>query len=423
MKNKQKAGLEYLVTMMRTAIIIMIIGLAMITLSSPANAIGISPSTINLEAIAGGYASAKALISDIPFTELNKSNFKIVGEHADWFEIELKENNFITIKANIPPDAENKIYYSQLIISYSKSNFNNNTKTNFNVIDLNLKISITLTVSGDAKTSCYVGGVRIPKIEKNDLLTIKLLGYNSGNVRVTPKGSMIIKEQKTQNQVYYGTFTTKEILPTEEENLIINKYINIEPGVYLATIYFDNCKQEIKKEFEVLNVGSLNESGKIISFKTTNNVTTGDIINLLAKFKNTGEKTVKAKLSGVIEKDNKIIKVIDGEELLITKGENINLNSYFIPEEAGKYLFKGTVKYNDKETDKIEQTIVVRNDLNNSLLTTLLNKSTITSLENIKTLTSFLIIVFLTILIVLIIIKKKKKKKKGRTKKKKKKKN
>ena len=73
-------------------------------------------------------------------------------------------------------------------------------------------------------------------------------------------------------------------------------------------------------------------------------------IEVKADFRNIGERSVFARFKGTVKLDDKIVRILETEEIEVPAGEKAEFVSFFIPEEPGRYVISGKVIYNKKFT-------------------------------------------------------------------------
>ena len=102
--------------------------------------------------------------------------------------------------------------------------------------------------------------------------------------------------------------------------------------------------------FSVLEKGGIADKGDFVDIYTKPWIYTNETSQLIAKFQNTGSRSVTAKLKGVIRNENQIVQIVDTEELLVPSGGSADFDVFFTPEVPGRYTFSGRVLYNNKLT-------------------------------------------------------------------------
>ncbi|MFH1642210.1 MAG: hypothetical protein ABIC04_04885 [Nanoarchaeota archaeon] len=119
-------------------------------------------------------------------------------------------------------------------------------------------------------------------------------------------------------------------------------------GQYWAEVVIDECGTSDLLTFNVVEKGGIADKGTFIGLvnKLWNYV--DEPVEIRAKFVNEGTRTVQARFLGDIRLDDKIIKVIETDEIDILAGNTEDLISYFTPVEPGRYVIRGRVIYNRK---------------------------------------------------------------------------
>jgi len=78
------------------------------------------------------------------------------------------------------------------------------------------------------------------------------------------------------------------------------------------------------------------------------------MIKILADFENTGKIDSRAAFKGEIYRDGEFVDTTKSDEMLVEVGETSRLTSYYKIQSSGKYVVKGCVLYEGKETDTKE---------------------------------------------------------------------
>src|SRR3989344_5680602 len=77
---------------------------------------------------------------------------------------------------------------------------------------------------------------------------------------------------------------------------------------------------------------------------------TNETVQITAKFQNSGKRSVTARFKGTIRLDDKIVKLIETEEIIVPVGETADFDIFFVPEIPGRYTINGRAVYNKKLT-------------------------------------------------------------------------
>lgn len=326
--------------------------------SVTAVSIGVTPSNIEYRGVLkGGYAEDYVTITTGSVEPLF-GHFEADGQMQSWLSFEPNTTTFnasrdnpykLKIKVEPPEDTRNGQYTGTLIIyaDYVGSIAGRAGGFVKAAVGLNLKTFIT----GDERIACRAGGFNFDNIEVNEPLRLRLRVINDGNVRISPEISFDIWDQFQENLLITDSAETKEILPTSEEVIsLIFSSKNLDIGQYWANIKVDECATSEKLTFNVVEKGGIADSGILEEIRNKAWANTNEQIEIRAKFRNSGQRTVSAKFKGNIKLDNKVVKVIETDEITVPQGESTEFVEYFTPKLAGRYITSGRVVYNNKLT-------------------------------------------------------------------------
>ena len=345
------------VAMMRLKLILFIL----IILSSNsiyAISIGVSPGRVTFEnLLRGGYAERSVRITTNSPEEIT-GHFEVNGEIAEWLKFE--PNSTLFIVSSTQP------YLLKIIISPPNDSRSDSYSGNINVITDRfgsptgraggfVKAAVTLSLSAVVTDkeiiSCRGGGFDFKDIEIGYPLEVSYTITNDGNVRIKPLVSFDIWDQEQENLLVSEEFASTEILPTAEQRFlreISGKELSI--GQYWVNIAIDECKASSLVSFSVVEKGGIVDKGVLEKINNKPWAYVNEPIEIIATFKNEGPRIVSAKFKGNIKLEDKIVKVIETEEVDIGSGETADLKSYFTPVEPGRYVVTGRIVYNKKFT-------------------------------------------------------------------------
>ncbi|MBN1762747.1 MAG: hypothetical protein JW878_06705 [Methanomicrobia archaeon] len=106
--------------------------------------------------------------------------------------------------------------------------------------------------------------------------------------------------------------------------------------------------------FDILETGTLTRTGELTDLCCEGEPLIGELMKVLATFKNTGAIDTKAKFSGEVYRNGKLLETIASEELAVPVTETRTLTSYYKFEEPGTYKISGYVIYEGKQTETKE---------------------------------------------------------------------
>jgi hypothetical protein len=347
--------------------------LTILPLVSAAN-LGISPAKIAFEnTLRGGYAEGSVSIvidSEKPMSV----NVEPVGDIASW--INLSQTNFTVSKdtpqslkviLNVPNDAANGNYTGYVrvkIHSFEEAQ----DGYMMGKIHSNLDLKTTIEVTDKEIIDCSVSMLQIPNSEKGDDVVLRMDIKNNGNVRISPEIIANIWDSSQSSIMQIDKFTSKEILPTVKESLNFRiKSDDLPIDQYWADIQVPKCEYSGLKTFDILEEGSLNTKGVLLSIVANLNGKVGEISPVEVGFKNIGEKDVQAKFVGKVSRNGKVTKILESEEITVLRSEIEKFNLYFTPAEAGEYVVSGRVIYDGKRTYEKSITITASKKSFNSI--------------------------------------------------------
>ena len=123
---------------------------------------------------------------------------------------------------------------------------------------------------------------------------------------------------------------------------------NLRIGQYWAYVTVYPCKNTELVTFNVFEKGTLVDSGDFVRLENQAWAKIGEIVPINAVFKNTGTRTVSAKLKGIVTLDNRIVDTIDTEYYDIAPGEIGNIPATYTPKKLGQYIITARILYNNK---------------------------------------------------------------------------
>jgi len=211
-------------------------------------------------------------------------------------------------------------------------------------------IRITIKVTGTEFMSCSGAGVILKDTEVGSPIEYSMSVFNGGNIRVKPTATIDIWNQDQTKLVSSKQldFSNQEVLPTVNQ-VFFNTFSNNLPiGQYWAYVTVLPCGNSALTTFNVYEKGTMVDSGDLIRVDSPSWAKIGDVVPIVATFKNTGSRTVSAKFKGVITSENKIVETLDSEFYDIAPDEVGSINVYFTPKKFGQYIISGRVLYNNK---------------------------------------------------------------------------
>ncbi len=333
-------------------------GLILLVLAANAAAVslGVSPSNIEFrDVLKGGYAEGTATISTSS-PEPVEISLSVGGEARDWitlgettFTLEPNSRHGVKVMVEPPADAPNGAYKASVTAKTRPPA--EGQQVMGAIIITAVEMQATISVTGDQIIDYEVPSVQVKDTEEGQPIEFNIRVDNRGNTRITPQIRVdIMDEASTIKSLDHGE---TEILPTTSENILLKVDNDLPIGQYRAkvTVSAEGEQTQETVGFEVLERGSLRLQGQLITIRTDKVwATVGDVVELTAVFKNTGQLVAPAVFKGKVYLDDDIVDVIEGDEIDVPVGETADLTTYYKPGQPGKYKIVGWVYYSKKTT-------------------------------------------------------------------------
>jgi len=333
--------------------------------TSIALSVGVGPSYIEiLHASKGKEYERMILVSNAGKNDVNFSLIA-VGDIKNWtsfyrydnattpiHNVTVKRNGSekIIVKFDIPDNVANDNYTGTIYVeplSPETSNQSGHTS-----VALRLPVNVLIEVIGTQYLAGVVKSITTRDIEVNQPLVIRILFENTGDVFAKPMIQVGIKKDK----IFIENFTySSDRIEVGLEKYIYATWSNTSriPGEYIAnvTVLLDGkILAEKNLSFKILPRGTLTRRGELINLSYSGEPTKGNIIKILAEFKNTGEVETNAKLIGEVYRDGKLVETIESDEILVLKGETVQFTTYLKINDMGKYMLKSYILYETNKT-------------------------------------------------------------------------
>jgi len=323
--------------------------------------ISVTKAVIDYEnVLKGGYAEDILYVStDAPFDI--PISYELLGDTKNWINVSpdlnspnttvfINNTNYQPIKIVINPPVDTPVGTYNGTVRIITGAINKPGGQYGSQLQAAFMIRVTVKVTGTEFLSCSGGGIVIKDTEVGSPLEYYMTVSNSGNIRVTPTAVIDIWNQDQTKLIMSKQleFNSMEVLPTTNQALS-NTFANtLRIGQYWAYVTVAPCGNSGLVTFNVYDKGTIVDSGELIRIDNVAWAKIGDVVPITATFKNTGQRSVSAKLKGVITSENKIVETIDSEFYDIAPGQNGNIQVYFTPKKYGQYIISGRILYNNK---------------------------------------------------------------------------
>mgnify|MGYP001597713171 CR=1 FL=1 len=170
-------------------------------------------------------------------------------------------------------------------------------------------------------------------------------------MRLSPSVSIDVFDQNRDKLLLSRNVIGDEVLPTTQKSISQNLPVYLKEGQYWANMEIADCEgSKSLVTFSIVEKGTIADKGELIEIRNKPWALTNETVQIIAKFLNKGHRSVAARFKGTIKLDNKIVRLIETEEIIVPAGEIADFEIFFSPELPGKYVLAGKVIYNKKLT-------------------------------------------------------------------------
>jgi len=343
--------------------------------------LGVSPSRIiNYNLVRGSSIEKDIVLSRSEATDELFFTVQAEGDVANWvttsygdsFTIPAGTNRFpVRLILEIPNTASNGAYDGAIrFISSSKPESElaaDNTSGGNNIdVKVNALVQFDIEVSGAQLKSYNIPAIDIPAIEKGWPLQVVMTLENEGNVDAAPT-SMVIEvwdKYKTEQIQTINVDSFDDVSPvgpfTQDDFVILlDQQFEIEQYWALIKVY-DGQELTVQEDvvFEVVPEGSIQQQGELTKLKlNTREPEPGEIVKLEGVFKNTGSTSLVTQMFVEVEKDGKLVEIIESSKTGVAVNSSTELVAFFKAEEAGTYQVAAHVEFGGKKSN-VEKEVV-----------------------------------------------------------------
>ena len=357
--NKSSCGIK--LTKLFFLIIFTLICIVMAT--SSVQAIGISVTKAVLEynnVLKGGYAEDVLYVStDAPFNI--PISYEILGSIQNWTTVDpdlnapnvtvfINNTNYQPLRIIVQPPADTPDGVYTGTVRILTGSLNSVGGQYGSQLQAAFMIRISVNVTGSEFQSCSGAGVIIKDTEVGGLLGYTMTVFNNGNIRIKPNATIDIWNQDQTKLVMSKLieFNNQEVLPTTSQAFSNSFSNNLQIGQYWAYVTILPCGNSVLTTFNVYEKGTMVDSGELIRLDSQAWAKIGDVVPIVATFKNTGGRTVSAKFKGIVTSDNKLVETIDSDFYDVVPLDTASITVYFTPKKFGQYIISGRILYNNK---------------------------------------------------------------------------
>lgn len=310
-------------------------------------AIGVSPAGMNVTLASGEQAVVRLLLSntiDGPVT---------VQPSSGWLSFEQvvlppRAHTYVNATIAVPLGTAAGTYDRTLELRETYGDIVTGTASK---VELVTSMHYIVVVETAATISCVIGGFHVSDAEVGDMSHATYSIKNTGTAQFIPQGVLRLAHGETFQE---KNVSHELVVPGETRTFAVTGISLAEEGDYDATIDL-GCHQA-QTGFTVVPRGALGTEGTLTDVEVK---ALADTVPVRASFANNGSRSLRARLSGVVEKDGEIVGIIETESLLVAPGEDADFESYYAARDDGEYTVRAKVVYEGKQTPEVRRSVTV----------------------------------------------------------------
>jgi hypothetical protein len=302
--------------------------LALFTLTlllvSSAQAIGVSPSRLEIEHAQRGDSIPKELVlSGIPSgTSVTTT---ITGEAAKWLRLQQTKYVFpnetnlqIPLMITIPSDAPNGNYSANIRFSIAAQKEEHEQQV---ALISGVHVRLHIQVSGEQQKNYEFVMIRIDTAYEEEPLHIEIIVNNKGDVRPNLYAAITIDNpSKRETLIQSEPLPLANLQPRIQSTSTILFDHNQRHGVYLAKVTLREDNRVVKEYIEHISVLPKRAKPSPMNLLHISIVVQQNNLIIRGLIENTGEKTAPTSLFAQLTNEQGHIMTITGEEVIIPKG-------------------------------------------------------------------------------------------------------
>ncbi|MHB0856419.1 MAG: COG1470 family protein [Anaerolineae bacterium] len=334
--------------------------------SAQALGIAVAPATVALEDTLRGATYERMLYIMNPSEEAAEFTLDAEGYMAGWVQffapaadnaplsrvaIAARERLGLVARFTIPGDVASGDYGGAIVVTRSGEEPSESGDDGV-ALSVQVRVPLMARVTGTQILTGEVRGVSIQEVEVNYPLRVALLFRNTGNVIARP--TIRIDLLREGRQVTSGVFADQEVHTSMMEWIhCALDTPNLEPGDVLARLTVslnDQVIAEHEEPVKLLPVGTLTRSGELLEITAGSEPRTGQVLKVIARFRNTGRIETLARFEGELHHADRLLASFHSRDVMVLPGQDALLVSYVELSEAGAYRISGVVAYGDKRS-------------------------------------------------------------------------
>lgn len=330
--------------------------------------IGVSPATIRMsDVLVGTEVPINLSIS-------NPNDFTIVGayqrggEIGNWIETESgftigpNSNMIVTIKLNIPENAQDKSYQGMLVMAANPVSTSEGTGS---AISAAVGVLFYVDVTSERFARVIIISQEVFSTLQNYPIETIINLKNTGNAEANLSYKFEIKDAATKTKLFYESSRDgPTIYPGQElsEHIILD-IPSLPAGKYvLITYVYANGELvgTIEKEFTIHATGTVLARGNLLRLIHENKTLVNTPTSIQGLFYNVGDLDLFAKMRLSVYKDTgELVDVLDSDFADVKANQTKLLEVNYKFTETGTYVLKAKAIYSGTSSDEIQSLMEV----------------------------------------------------------------
>ncbi len=337
--------------------------------ASPANALGLSPPTIEVSDLLRDTTQTRSVSLFRAPDDVGDVLIHVQPDEQDVDFFVLQETdvvmfsgqNEITYEFGVTPaNAQNGEYEWKLRFLKAASSSDGSTGNSVAVVT-GVTAQILATVGGEERLEYEIASLYALPTEEGLDTSVVYSVNNSGNVDWQP--SKIVFTFFDSSGASVGEYALEDDqietvrAGMENQSFTVNVPAVLTRGAYSVTAAFYQIDSdesetiETSQPFDVYAPGTLAQSGTLKSLSLNKEAfSVGEKVKLSAIFENDGEVNVDASLVTEISRDGQILDLVRSNEYAVSPGEEIVLSELILADTVGAYQLSSYVEYASRQT-------------------------------------------------------------------------
>ncbi len=346
--------------------------------SVSAAGVGLAPGSIEVKNALRGAEYEETILVMNPNTEVFEFQLSTAGEGGSWIRffdtpastspvdrvtIPPAGKKQLVARLNIPPATANGTYGASIIVTAAAPpappGQGTATSTGGQSIAVQAQARVKIDVTGTQMVKANVTGIFAADTEINYPVRLITSMDNVGNVAIKPSVRASVFEGNLPIGDYQRSDTVIKPGSAEQFELQIGTR-GWRAGDYTAKVVLSllgpagSADEVIRQEevrFKVLPIGTLTRAGELRDLRTEGMAVVGNVMKLVATFRNAGEIETPATLVGEVIRNGALVGTLDSREITILQHEVGEVPAYYKLDQPGYYVIKAQVNYGGKLTD------------------------------------------------------------------------